>query len=225
MKHHLTSQNKKSILSIFGILVNQTNTEKTHTHNMTGSIELVLGPMFAGKTTELLRRVERLQIAKKKCLLVKYKKDTRYTADCVSTHNGKNVNAIPCDTLSELDSKLIEECNAIAIDEGQFFPDLLSFCTKQANEHGKIVIISALDGTFEQEPFGDVLKLLSKADSYIKLNAVCMDCGKDAAFTVRTTSQKEKEVIGGSDIYKACCRGCANKCKTQAQDNEINYII
>ena len=97
--------------------------------------------------------------------------------------------------------------DVIGIDEGQFFPDIVSFCERMANQ-GKIVIVAALDGTFLREGFGNVLNLLPVAEQVTKLNAICHHCMRDAAFTKRIGTEKEIELIGGSDKYVAVCRAC-----------------
>lgn len=171
-----------------------------------GSIQMIIGPMFAGKSTELLRRIKRYEVAKKKCLLIKYINDDRYSKDCISTHDKQTVFALPCDKLS-MASHLVKDYEVIGIDEGQFFPDLVSFSEDAANM-GKVVIVSALDGTFQRKSFGKVLELIPLAESVIKLNAVCMVCCNDASFTARTVEEKKTELIGGAESYKSVCRKC-----------------
>jgi len=96
-----------------------------------GSIEMIIGPMFAGKSTELLRRVRRLEIAGKKCLHIKYVADTRYDADCITTHDNNKIKALAVKELSEIGDKW-QEYEVIAVDEGQFFLDVVPFCEKAA---------------------------------------------------------------------------------------------
>lgn len=111
---------------------------------------------------------------------------------------------------------IYERCkayNVIAIDEGQFFPDLVEFAEKLANE-GHVVIVAALDGTFQRKPFGSVLELIPLAEKVDKLSAVCIDCGKEAAFTRRTVESNEIELIGGEECYKPVCRKCFNQVKS-----------
>jgi len=98
----------------------------------------------------------------------------------------------------------------IGIDEGQFFPDIVNFCEKMAND-GKTVIVAALDGTFQRKAFGEVLQLIPMAESVTKLNAVCMVCYKDAAFTKRLGTETQVQLIGGSDMYISVCRTCFHK--------------
>ncbi|XP_055337470.1 thymidine kinase, cytosolic-like isoform X1 [Paramacrobiotus metropolitanus] len=197
-----------------------------------GSIQLIFGPMFSGKTTELLRRINRYKIAKYKVLLLKYAKDVRYEENCVSTHDRHAVPARNAVMLKEC----TEECYAydvIGIDEGQFFPDILEFAEHLAN-CGKTIIVAALDGTFQRGPFGDIVHLVPKAENIVKLSAVCIICNSDAAFTRRYSAetavgsaqhlsasslptptrpvfQFQVELIGGSDKYMAVCRECYTK--------------
>mmetsp|Transcript_38459 Transcript_38459/g.44074 ORF Transcript_38459/g.44074 Transcript_38459/m.44074 type:complete len:146 (+) Transcript_38459:15-452(+) len=138
-----------------------------------GMIDLVLGPMFAGKSTELLRRIKRFKVASRKCLVIKYAFDTRYSEKCVSTHDKQMIEAVSCKNLTEIEDKAID-FDVIGIDEGQFFPEIVEFCESMANL-GKIIIIAALDGTFERKPFGRILELIPLAESVTKLDAVCVD--------------------------------------------------
>lgn len=185
-----------------------------------GRIELIVGPMFAGKTTELLRRIERAEIAKKKCCVMKYSKDTRYSAQNVSTHDLHMRTAIPCPVLMPTYNEA-SLYDVIGIDEGQFFPDVVEFSEKLANE-GKIVIVAGLDGDFMRKPFGRVLELISKCESITKLTAVCTETGGDACFTQRLVDSKELELIGGNDMYRAASRSSFHHINTSG---EINLTI
>lgn len=171
-----------------------------------GEIQVIFGPMFSGKSTELIRRVKRYQIAKYRCLLVRYAKDVRYSTTAVATHDRQQLPAVSAEVLSSLNNAA-DGVNVIGIDEGQFFPDCVEFAERMANA-GKIVIVAALDGTFQRVGFGDILRLIPLAESVVKLKAVCMACFSDASFTKRTTLEKELELIGGEDKYMAVCRSC-----------------
>lgn len=175
---------------------------------MTGSIALVIGPMFAGKTTELMRRVKREVFAKKRCCIVKYSHDNRYDADNVATHDDQVLTAtFSISKLAELEKKW-KDYDVVAIDEGQFFPDLLPFCCNAADV-GKHVIVCALDGDFLRKPFGSVCDLIPHCEEVMKITAICMNCHeKDACFTMRTVSSTEQELIGGANAYAAVCRDC-----------------
>ena len=171
-----------------------------------GQIQVILGPMFSGKSTELMRRIRRYKIANRDCLVIKYAKDTRYNCeDCVSTHDHQVIPAVKATRLLNL--KNTQNFSVIGVDEGQFFDDVVEFCEKMAN-NGKTVIVAALDGTFERKPFGSILNLIPLAENVVKLSAVCNSCFHEAAFTKRISKEKEVEVIGGSDKYLAVCRKC-----------------
>jgi thymidine kinase len=138
-----------------------------------GEMQLIFGPMFSGKSTELLRRIRRHTIAKRKCLVVKYANDTRYSKDNLATHDRMEWVAQPATTLREV-LHVAQDYDVIGIDEGQFFPDI-DLAEKLANQ-GKTVIVAALDGTFQRKPFGKVLELIPLAEDVTKLTAVCMIC-------------------------------------------------
>eukprot|EP01104_Vermistella_antarctica_P014877 TRINITY_DN4761_c0_g1_i1.p1 TRINITY_DN4761_c0_g1~~TRINITY_DN4761_c0_g1_i1.p1 ORF type:complete len:232 (+),score=47.13 TRINITY_DN4761_c0_g1_i1:35-697(+) len=171
-----------------------------------GHIQAILGPMFSGKTTELLRRIRRYNVAKMKCLVLKYDKDSRYSDTMAATHDKQLCVARPCGNLFEAKDEAIDY-DVIGIDEGQFFPDLIAFSEEMANS-GKIVIIAALDATFQRKPFGSVVELVPLAEDITKLSAVCMMCFGNASFTKRLGSETEVELIGGADKYVAVCRTC-----------------
>lgn len=162
--------------------------------------------MFSGKTTELIRRLKRYQIAKYRCLIVRYAKDVRYSSTGIATHDKQELAAVSAEKLSVLNGATTD-VNVIGIDEGQFFPDVVDFAEAMANA-GKIVIVAALDGDFKRTGFGDILRLIPLAESVVKLKAVCMACFSDASFTKRTSAEKELEIIGGEDKYMAVCRNC-----------------
>lgn len=173
------------------------------------SIELILGCMFASKTSMLLQQYKHYKIKNKKCLLVKYSEDTRYSSTGIATHD---MQIYECDVVStkklgDINTDIINNVEVILIDEGQFYSDIVEFSEQFANM-GKIIIISALDGTFEREPFGHVLELIPKAEKVHKYRAICEKCHKKASFTKRITTDSEVELIGGADCYQSMCRQC-----------------
>jgi len=174
---------------------------------MDGELHIIFGPMFSGKSTELIRRIRRFSVARKNCLLIKYINDVRYSDELACTHDRQAFAARASAKLLEIDN--YEDYDVIGIDEGQFFPDIVEFA-EMAAKQGKIVIVAALDGTFQRKPFGRVLELVPLAESVIKLNAVCMLCYKNAAFTRRLGTETDIEVIGGAEKYLAVCRQCYN---------------
>jgi thymidine kinase len=172
-----------------------------------GRIELILGPMFSGKTTEMLRLVQRHRITGAKTIVIKYLDDTRYDEIKCVTHDLHCAESIPVKTLS--DAHFVDQYAVIGVDEGQFFPDLDVCCETWANA-GKIVIVAALDGTFQRKPFGRVLQLVPLAEKVIKLKAICVVCKKSAAFSKYKIGEPSvvNIDIGGSDKYMAVCRQC-----------------
>ncbi|KZS14802.1 Thymidine kinase [Daphnia magna] len=173
---------------------------------------IIFGPMFSGKTTELIRRLKRYEVANHKCLIIKYAKDLRYESKCgegVATHDHQSRAAVAATALSSI-THLANNCSVIGIDEGQFFPDVVEFSEAMANA-GKIVVVAALDGTYQRSGFGNFLNLVPLAENVVKLTAVCMHCYGEAAFTQRLGSETEVELIGGSEKYMAVCRECYRK--------------
>ena len=171
-----------------------------------GQIQIIFGPMFSGKTTELLRRLKRYQIAKHNCLIIKYAKDVRYERDGIATHDKQTFPAASTVILRDLKEKT-KKYSVVGIDEGQFFPDTVEFAEEMANL-GKTVIVAALDGTFQRSGFGNILSLVPVSESVVKLTAICTVCFEEASFTKRTSSEISVELIGGSDKYIATCRKC-----------------
>eukprot|EP00937_MAST-01D_sp_MAST-1D-sp2_P007965 g7965.t1 len=184
-----------------------------------GQIQLIVGPMFAGKSTEMLRRVRRFELAAKRVLTVKYRHDTRYDDSAGGSHAAIDDSVAHIAThdspqamiASAVEQQLanlvprLPEYDIVGIDEGQFFPDLAEFCDLAAGA-GKTVIVAALDGTFERKPFATTSALLPLAEDVTKLTAVCSDCGASAPFTWRSGELMEVEVIGGSELYTPVCR-------------------
>jgi thymidine kinase len=168
--------------------------------------------MFAGKSTELLRRMNRHKFSGKSCLYVKYIDDTRYCEKSIATHDLAKELAVSVRALTDLgDSWKNYDC--IGIDEGQFYKDVVAFAELAASE-GKIVIMSVLSGTSFRKPFNDVLDLIPKCEKVKQLQAICKICSHPASFTLRTTACDTIELIGGGDIYMPVCRECFNY-KTQ----------
>ena len=174
---------------------------------MCGEIQLIIGPMFSGKTTELMRRIRRYAISGKKTAIIKYYADTRYSDNkSLVTHDNfaYNINVISVISLNDAN---IDDYDIVGIDEGQFFSELYNFCCKNA-DLGKIIIIAALNGNSNRETFGEVINLVPMAESIKKLNAICLDCGNEATFSHRIVTNNNEVLIGGTESYKPLCRKC-----------------
>lgn len=179
-----------------------------------GYLHLILGPMFSEKSTSLLRNIRRLQLSKKKCVLVKYSGDRRYTnKNYIATHDKilSKDQAHPCHHLFDLekiDDLKLENYDVICIDEIQFFPDKYEFCQKWRSL-GKIIIACGLYADFKRIPFPNLPELIAIADEIEFLKAICVDCSRDLATTsYRISGENEQVVIGGADKYDPLCQIC-----------------
>lgn len=175
-----------------------------------GEIHVILGPMFAGKTTELLRRIKSEKSIGRNVAMIKSSKDTRYAVDSVVSHDGVK---FPCWALPDLACfrkkfgvDAYDQLDVIGIDEAQFFDDLYEFCCNAADNDGKTVILAGLDGDYLRRSFGSVLDVVPLADTVTKLTARCEFCGKRAFFTLRKTEDTRTELIGGAEAYMPVCR-------------------
>jgi thymidine kinase len=174
-------------------------------------IEVIMGCMFSGKSTELIRRLRRHRAINQKIIVINSAKDTRSSDDVIKTHNWET---FACMKITDLTTALNfiknDRYAVVAIDEAQFFVGLREF-VQNISPYVKRIIIAGLDGDFLQRPFGDIFDVIPLADEVIKLHALCMVCknGTPAPFTKRfcedTTTQ---EIVGDHDIYKAVCRKC-----------------
>ncbi|GAV59889.1 TK domain-containing protein [Cephalotus follicularis] len=175
-----------------------------------GEIHVIVGPMFAGKTTSLLRRIQAESSNGRSVAIIKSNRDTRYGLDSIVTHDGVKLPCLALANLSSFRQKLgtdaYDQLDVIGIDEAQFFEDLLDFCREAADHDGKIVIVAGLDGDYLRRSFGSVLDIIPLADSVTKLTARCELCGKRAFFTLRKTEETQTELIGGADVYMPVCR-------------------
>ena len=184
-------------------------------YSKSGSIEIIVGPMYAGKSEELIRRVNRCKIANLKVLSFKPAIDNRYSAQHITSHNGKQMECIPVSSASKiLDYIENQEFDVLAIDEVQFLgEDIINIC-QNAADMGKRVICSGLDMDFRGEPFQVVPSLMAIAEYITKLTAVCMKCKMPATRTQRivngTPARYDDPIImvGAKESYEARCRAC-----------------
>ena len=175
-----------------------------------GTISVIIGCMFSGKTSELIRIARRNKVINKKVLLINHTDDTRYAESQVISHDLIGIDCITCSNLSDiLKLDLYPESDIICIDEGQFYSNLYSFC-KTAADSGKHVYVCGLDGDYKQEPFGEILKLIPIAEDVKKLNAFGKGCnnGNLGFFTKRIVDSNERVLIGSTESYIPVCRKC-----------------
>ena len=180
----------------------------------TGWIEIITGPMYCGKSEELIRRIRRVKIARQQIKVFKPMIDHRYSKSDVVSHSGASIEAIPIDHPEEILERTDEQIDVIAIDEVNFFPpEIITICEKMADS-GKRVILAGLDRDFRGEPFGAIPELLARADYVEKLQAICVICGNPATRTQRlingqpASDQDPVIMVGASEFYEARCRKC-----------------
>ena len=179
-----------------------------------GQIEVICGPMFAGKTEELIRRANRLEYAHKNYLVFKPVIDDRYSKDEIVSHSNYRKKSIPVSSSKEILPYLNESIDAIIIDEAQFFDnDIIKIAVDAAN-NGMRVICGGLDSDFRGEPFPIMADLLARAESVTKLTAICSCCGNPATRTQRIIDGKEAYyddpvvLVGAKEAYEPRCRMC-----------------
>lgn len=181
-----------------------TNTPQGYFH---GSIEVVCGPMFSGKTEELIRRVKRAQIAKQRVQIFKPAIDVRYDETKVVSHSSQAISSEPVEKSTDILVRLKDTTRIVAIDEVQFFDmDIVKVVTKLANR-GYRVICAGLDLDFRAVPFGPMPSLLAVADSVQKIQAICTVCGAPATRSQRLSDCEDTVLLGETDAYEARCRG------------------
>ena len=174
-----------------------------------GYLEIILGPMFSGKTTELMRISNRYKHSNIKCCIINHSlDDNRYNDNNhMVSHNKYKV---PCIYTNSLKDKLLEmlEHDIILINEGQFFEDLFEVVINLINKHKKIVYVCGLDGDYQQKKFGRILDLIPHSDNVRKLKGICFNCKtKESIFTHRISNEKQQIVVG-VDNYSSLCRDC-----------------
>ena len=177
---------------------------------MKSKLDIIIGCMFSGKTTELIKRIRTANILfKNNIMIINHKNDDRYsTKSYVCSHDKEAITAIPVIELTPLlFTSEFEDAKAIFIDEAQFFDDLYDFVT-EALKHDKWVVVCGLDGDFQRKPFGQILNLIPISDSLCKLSALCTICndGTPAIFSQRKISSSETVLIGSDNDYEPVCR-------------------
>ena len=180
-----------------------------------GWIEVICGVMFSGKSEELIRRVRRAIIARKKVQVFKSHLDERYSGIYhISSHDGRTVEAVPIDTPDQIARQVLPDTQVVAIDEAQFLaPSIVELATALANR-GVRVIVAGTDSDFRGEPFGAMPALLAVAEVVDKLHAICVVCGNPASRNQRLIAGRPARydsptiMVGSSESYEARCRAC-----------------
>jgi thymidine kinase len=180
-----------------------------------GSIEVIAGVMFSGKSEELLRRVRRAEIARRRVQVFKSHLDERYSGiKHVSSHDGRVIEAVPIGTAGDMMRLLRPDTEVVAVDEAQFLDDAIVDVSTALAERGVRVMLAGTDTDFRGEPFGAMANLMAVAETVDKLRAICMVCGNDACRNQRLIDGRPAPyespiiLVGGSDTYEARCRHC-----------------
>ena len=184
------------------------------TNTSQSSLNLIIGPMFSGKTTELLRIAKRLKSINLKVLLINYAEDTRYSTTEMTTHDKESMPCIFVNKLKEVfinekyenyEEFIFERYDVFCINEAQFFSDLVEFC-KELLKNNKTIYVCGLDGDYKQEKFGELIDLVPMCDTITKLHAFCSICknGNKAHFTKRIIDSKEQKLIGTKEYIPVC---------------------
>ena len=174
-----------------------------------GSIEVICGSMFSGKTEELIRRLKRAQIARLRVEIFKPRTDTRFDETAVVSHNANYIQSTPVENSSSI-LLLGSDVQVVGIDEAQFFDDELpNVCNILANR-GVRVIVAGLDMDFKGKPFGPMPQLMAIAESVTKVHAVCVRCGNPALYSYRLVPDEATVLLGEKESYEPRCRICYN---------------
>jgi thymidine kinase len=174
-----------------------------------GVLEVITGPMFSGKSEELIRRLKRARIARQRVACYKPDIDLRYHRAAIASHSSQTHEAVPIASVEELRAILypqLDEVEVVGIDEVQFLSPEIIPVALDLVALGKRVLLAGLDTTFANEPFGPVPNLMALADEVTKLSAVCMVCGAPAIHTQRLGQSQELVVVGAAGLYEARCR-------------------
>jgi thymidine kinase len=173
-----------------------------------GWIEVVCGPMFSGKSEELIRRLRRAEIARQRVQIFKPVIDQRYSSDQIVSHSDLRIHSDSVATAAEVQAKLDLRTEVIGIDEAQFLGEAVVELVVRLADMGKRIVIAGLDTDYLGRPFHPMPELLAVADEITKTLAICMQCGNPAKHTQRLIASQDLIVVGAEGMYEARCRRC-----------------
>src|SRR5215469_13079176 len=190
-----------------------------------GWIEVIVGPMFSGKSEELIRRLRRAEIARQRVQIFKPAIDRRYSSNGIVSHSGLEIASELVDDGASVLEKVQARTEVVGIDEAQFLGEtLLESCTRLA-DLGKRVIVAGLDTDFMGRPFEPMPRLLAIAEEIRKLLAICMRCGNPAVHSQRLVESEELVVVGANGVYEARCRQCFEPNPAPVHEAPVPLII
>lgn len=184
-----------------------------------GSVEVITGSMFSGKTEELIRRLRRAMFAGLKVEIFKPSLDIRYSETRVVSHDDKSIQSTPVEHASAI-LLLAGDVNVVGIDEAQFFDRSLVDVCNQLADNGVRVVVAGLDMDFMGKPFGPIPDLLSIAEFVTKVHAICVNCGNLAQYSFRKSDEDQQVVLGEKDKYAPLCRECYNRITREQKDHQ-----
>lgn len=189
-----------------------------------GSIEIICGSMFSGKTEELIRRLRRTKYAKQKLQVFKPVIDNRYDPDAVVSHEGFTIECVAIDRAHHILYLLNEDTSVVGIDEIQFFEDDIIEVVQELADRGKRVICAGLDQDFLAKGFGPMPELLAIAEKVDKISAICMQCGNNASRTYKSSGSENQVEVGEKDLYEARCRTCHGGAEKSDKQKQLSLI-
>ncbi len=175
--------------------------------NDMGWIEVICGPMFSGKSEELIRRLRRAEIARQRTATFKPLIDDRYSAEHIVSHSAQRMPSISVESTAEILERA-QDAQVVGIDEAQFFDLSLVDVCQQLADGGKRVIVAGLDQDYRGKPFEPIPQLLAVAEYITKTLAICVKCGRPASRTQRLSKASQRVLVGAADLYEARCRFC-----------------
>ena len=177
---------------------------------MSGNLDVIIGPMYAGKSTKLIEIYRKNSLLMKRICVVNYSEDNRYDNNSLCTHDGDKISSIKLDTLDILKtSDYIDNYDMFIIDEAQFYPDLVDVC-KFLIDTSKDIVVAGLSSDFQMKAFGDIINLVPICNNIEKIFTTCRFCSQKAFFTKRLTKDTDQKIIGNS-IYAPVCRLCHSR--------------
>jgi thymidine kinase len=174
------------------------------------SLEILVGPMFSGKSSRILSIVSRYSALNVPILVIKHAADIRYASNEVATHDGRRAPCIIASDFSDIEPAFLSKFRVIIIEEAQFFRGLVPFVQYVVDQLNVHLFLVGLDGDSERKPFGEILQCIPLADKVEKLTALCHRCanGTPGIFTYRNGHQHQQMIVAGADLYEAVCRDC-----------------
>lgn len=193
-----------------------------HPGRASGWIEVICGPMFSGKTEEMIRRVRRAQIARQRVQLFKPDTDNRYTETHIISHSAQQLECEPVKGAAMLMQRVRDNTRVVGVDEVQFFDEAIVDASQKLADRGVRVIIAGLDQDFLGRPFGPMPPLMAVAEFVDKNQAICMVCGGLGTKSQRLTAESSQVVVGAGEAYEARCRTCFDPDFRLAQIPRVN---